>query len=299
MALKITRASDPISVEQLVLCIYAAPGLGKTTAGFTAEAPLLLDFDGGVHRAGNRKDSVPIRSWAEVAGITAADLAGYKTLVVDTAGRALDFLTLSVIESDPRMGNKAGALSLQGYGALKVAFASWLSRIKQTGLDVVLIAHMDEQRKGDDVIERLDVQGGSKNEIYKSADAMGRIYMSNGQRVLNFSPSDVGFGKNPGALEPMAIPDFARVPDFLAGVIAQIKAKLNSESDAQARARQEAEEARKRFAQLDSAEAFNEEAVNLSLNGDPRLKRLLLDVATEKGFHFDKKSKEFRATAAA
>jgi hypothetical protein len=43
------------------------------------------------------------------------------------------------------------------------------------GKDVVLIAHMDEQRNGDDIIERLDVQGGSKGEIYKAADAMGRV----------------------------------------------------------------------------------------------------------------------------
>src|SRR5690606_38238567 len=51
MALKITKASDPLTVEQLIVCIYGPPGLGKTTLGFSARKPLLLDFDRGAHRA--------------------------------------------------------------------------------------------------------------------------------------------------------------------------------------------------------------------------------------------------------
>ena len=69
--LKIVRASDPVLVERLNLCLYGDPGVGKTTLGFTAENPLLLDFDEGKHRAANRRDAVPVSSWSDVAGITA------------------------------------------------------------------------------------------------------------------------------------------------------------------------------------------------------------------------------------
>ena len=85
--LKILSASEPLPVEQLVVAIYGQPGIGKTTLAFTAEAPLLLDFDKGAYRAAGRKDTVQIEAWPDVTNITEADLAPYKTVIVDTAGR--------------------------------------------------------------------------------------------------------------------------------------------------------------------------------------------------------------------
>ena len=156
MALKITRSADPITVERLNLCLYAPPGIGKTSLAFTASNPLLLDFDQGSHRAANRKDAVRVSSWDDVAGITADDLAGYDTVIVDTAGRALDILSADIIRKDPKKGY-GGSLNLQGYGVLKAQFTAFLKLLNGFGKDVVLIAHMDEQRNGDEVIERLDV----------------------------------------------------------------------------------------------------------------------------------------------
>src|SRR6185436_10349945 len=187
--LKITKSSDPIVVKNIVLCVYGVPGLGKTSTGFTADGPLLLDFDHGAQRSRNRRDSVQIQSWSDVASMTQADLVAHKTLVVDTAGRGLDCLTADIIDADPKMG-RGGNLTLQGYGALKGQFVGWLRLVRSFGLDVVLLAHSDEQRKGDELIERLDAQGGSKNEIYKCADVMGRLYLDKGKRILNFSPTD-------------------------------------------------------------------------------------------------------------
>src|SRR5690606_10653581 len=189
MALKITKATDTIEVKNLTVCIYAVPGVGKSTLAFTADRPLLLDFDQGAYRAGNRGDVVQVSSWDDVVSITAEDLKPYKTLVVDTAGRALDSLTASIIEGNPKLG-RGGALTLQGFGELKARFIAWTKLIRSFGLDVLLVSHADEQRSGDELIERLDIQGGSKNEIYKAADVMGRLYLSQGKRMLNFNPTD-------------------------------------------------------------------------------------------------------------
>jgi hypothetical protein len=226
MPLRIIRSSDPISVEHLVLCLYGPPGVGKSSLGFTAEDSLLLDFDAGAYRAANRGDSVPVKTWADVTGITAADLEGYRTIVVDTAGRALDILSADIINRDPKMG-RGGALSLQGFGKLKAEFTAWLKMLRSFGADVVLLAHADEQRSGDDVVERIDAQGSSKNEIYKVADAMGRIAIRNGKRMLLFSPTETAFGKNPAALDAIEIPSFTSNPRFLGDVIHRIKGKLN------------------------------------------------------------------------
>jgi hypothetical protein len=234
MALKITRASDPIVVERLNTVLYGPPGLGKSSIAFTAEAPLLLDFDNGSHRAANRKDTVRVSDWSDVVSITADDLAPFRTVIMDTAGRALDALTVDIIRANPKHG-RGGALTLQGYGELKARFVAFLKLLNSFGKDVVLIAHMDEQRSGDEIIERLDVQGGSKNEIYKAADAMGRLVLADGKRWLRFSPTDAAFGKNPGQLEPLQVPHFSEpgFAGFLAWVIQQTKDRLNELSEAQ------------------------------------------------------------------
>jgi hypothetical protein len=118
-------------------------------------------------------------------------------------------------------------LTLQGYGELKSRFIAFTKLIRSFGLDIVLLAHCDEQKNGDDLIERIDVQGGSKNEIYKAADVMGRLYIRNNSRFLNFNPSDTAFGKNPGQLPDLAVPNVGDNPSFLAGVIAEVKTTLN------------------------------------------------------------------------
>lgn len=256
MSLRIVKAEDPIRVDRINVCIYAPPGVGKTTLSFTASNPLMLDFDKGAYRAANRKDIVQPQSWADVASIGADDLKGYDTLILDTAGRALDMLTVDIIAGNPKLG-RGGALTLQGYGALKSGFAGFLKLMNSFGKDVLLLAHMDEQRNGDDVIERLDVQGGSKGEIYKSVDAMGRIFIRDKKRVIDFSPRENAFGKNPANLEVLEIPDISVNPHFLADVMTGIKAKLNAESETQKEAHQTVEKWREVIDNLTSADDFN------------------------------------------
>jgi len=292
----ITKADDAIEVKQITIALYAPPGTGKTSTAFTATAPLLFDFDSGAYRSQFRKDTVQIGSWSEVEAMTEDDFASYKTVAVDTIGRALDALTAHLIAKNPKFKGYGGALTLQGYGALKSSFIGWLKLLHSFGKDVILIAHMDEQRDGDNTIERLDVQGGSKNEIYKSADAMGRIQLVAGKKFLNFNPSDTAFGKNPAQLSAIPIPDFHDEPEWFGTVIERIKTALN-ESSATASAKQFIlEEFRKTFAGLNTVQDFNAKVVELG-NADPAVKKLLVAAGTAKGYQFDGKSKSFKAAA--
>lgn len=301
MSLKITRSCEPIEVKTLTMCLYAPPGIGKTSTGFTADKPLLIDFDKGSYRSGNRRDVVQVESWADVEGITAADLAPYRTVVVDTAGRALDVLTAQVIADEPKHG-RGGALTLQGFGALKTRFVAWTKLIRSFGLDVVLLCHSDEQRSGDELIERLDMQGGSKGEVYKSADAMGRLYLKKGKRVLNFSPTDTAFGKNPAGLAPIEVPDFGASPDFLAGVIAQTKEALNRMSEEQVAAIAALDEWRTLIEAAETDEqlsALIHPAQEAPESVRDNVKRMLTKAAKERGLAFDKAAGKFGPEPAA
>jgi hypothetical protein len=301
MPLRIVRESDPIEITQLIVVIYAPPGLGKTSLAFTADDPILFDFDKGMHRSRNRRDGQRVQSWEEVCGLTAADFAPYKTVVVDTAGRALDFLSSDIIRGDSKMG-RGGALTIQGFGVLKNRFTSWLNMLREFGKDVILTAHSDEKQRGDDTVERLDMQGGSKNEVYKCADLMGRLSMRDGKRFLTFSPTDAAFGKDPAGFGTVEVPDFALEPNFLAGIIRDAKARINSQTDRQIEAAQFLETWRVTLEAAMTPTDFNnavEEIGKAECSTAQRsvVKRLIMDRAASKDVAFDKASKSFVAKA--
>jgi hypothetical protein len=294
--LKIVKATEPMPVANIVITIYAAPGLGKSTLGFTAEKVLMLDFDKGAYRAGNRGDAVTVAKWIDVEAMTPEDLEPYSTIVVDTAGRALDAMGVDIIAKNPKAG-RAGNLTLQGYGELKGRFTQWQSFLRSLGKDVVLICHMSEEKNGDDTMERIDAQGSSKNEIYKSSDAMCRIQVGpSGERFLNFDPREGGFGKNPAQLPRLAFPHPDKNPHFLADVISQIKATINKMTEAQAEAVKESDVWQDG---VDGAESLNDINMLMQVAKDRKLaaplKAALMARATALGFAFDKKSAMFEA----
>lgn len=293
MALRITRAADPITVERLNMVLYGPPGIAKTSLAFTAADPLLLDFDNGSHRAANRKDVVRVSAWGDVAGMTAEDLAPFKTVVVDTAGRALDALSVDIIRNNPKHG-RGGALTLQGYGELKSRFGAFLKLLNSFGKDVVLIAHMDEQRNGDDIVERLDVQGGSKGEIYKAADAMGRLVIADGKRWLRFSPTDAAFGKNPGQLEPLEVPHFTapEFDGFLGSVIKRTKDRLNELTEGQREAVAEQKWFRDTLPSVSDADGINA-LIGRATDAGQACKAMLAARAKDIGLLYDKSKGEY------
>jgi hypothetical protein len=233
MSIHITKASEPITIQTVIVLVYGQPGIGKTSLASTSDAPLLLDFDRGAHRSGFRKDTVQVDRWSDISSMTVGDLAAYKTIIVDTVGRLLDVMSADIIQRQPKMQGYGGALSLQGYGALKAAYATWLGSLRSMGKDIVLVAHEREDKKGDVHIVRPDIQGGSYGEVFKCADGIAYMYRDGRQTILDFSPTDRWIGKNAGGFEPLTVPDFHQVQNYFATVIADTKSALNAMSEEQ------------------------------------------------------------------
>lgn len=295
MALRITPASEPIPVTRITMALYGDPGVGKTTLAFSADRPLLFDFDNGAHRAMNRQDVVRVATWGDVDGVTVSDLAPYNTIIVDTAGRMLDALSADIIANDAKLG-RGGVLSQQGWGRLKQRFTAWLKMLNQSGKDVILIAHGTEKMDGEVVNARLDVQGGSKDEIYKSVDAMGRVYIKNGKRVLCFDPTESAFGKNPGQFPLIEVPAPIS-PDFMAGIVAQTKEALNQQTKAMIEAAKAQAGWLEAFALLETVDDYNGKLDALKDQSTP-IKKLFMDSATAKGLVFDRKAGKFLTASA-
>lgn len=295
MALKIVTQSEQIKVNNLTICLYAPPGLGKTSTAFTAKNPLLLDFDQGAYRSQFRKDTVQIERWADIATITEEDLQPYDTIIIDTVGRALDMLTAEILRANVKgtTRNNGTELAQQGYGLLKTRFINWLKLLRSFNKDVVLLSHMTEEKKQEEFIERLDIVGGAKNEVYKVADLMGRIVQADKKRLLDFNPSSTGFGKNPVGLTTIEIPNFKTEPNFLADVIDNVKNALNAQSEQATKEQQELDELHNTLSSLVTIEEFN---AFIDPNMPSLHKKLLMDYARKAGFSFDVESKEFKET---
>ena len=263
MGLNIITAKEPIHIETIITFIYGDPGLGKTSLGFSAKNPILFDFDQGAHRSGHfRKDAVQIKQWSEVANFTAADLADYDTIIIDTVGRCLESIVDFLRSDSKNLRRGSSELSIQGYGKLSSIFKSWLQLLRSMGKDIVLLAHTSEDKDGDNVIKRPDAIGGSKKEMYKVADQMAYLTQERGQngmeRRLNFVPSDSYHAKDSGAIGNVIMTDLDKNPEQLANIIQQAKDHINSLTDAALKTQQELDEFRSNVMDAETPERLNE-----------------------------------------
>lgn len=182
----------------LKVLVYGQPGIGKTTYGLGATDPLLLDCDNGIRRVlpQHRRDNIPVKSWADIMGMLTEDLSPYRTLVIDTIGKLLDYLAESLVKDNPKYGAKNGGLSLQGYGALKNQFVSFLARCNSLNKHLVFISHDKEGKEGDDMVVRPDITGSSMGIVIREMDLVGYMESRANRRSISFNPTDRFYGKN-------------------------------------------------------------------------------------------------------
>lgn len=311
MIKNLIQDAGTLRVSSLVVIIYGQPSTGKTSLAFSARRPLLLDCDGGAYRAANKSGRPVARMerWADLDGLAQADLDGYDTVVVDTVGSCLDLMAADIVERNAKMrGYGAGSLSLQGYGLLKAMFERFCAQIKGWGKDLVLIGHTAEERRGDDgVAERLMAAGSTRQTVFRVADLVGRLsVVRDGQRVVSFSPGEAGhhYCKNVGE----GLPDtLVRAGDgeLLGRLIEQAKGLINAQSsaaaEAEAKAKADLAEMRNMFEKIDPTrpEAFDAARAALGDKATASEKRLLLQVAKERGLAFDRKAGAFVAAGKA
>lgn len=241
--LRIIRGEDRIAVDHPVMLIFGQPGICKTSLAYSADDVLLLDCDQGAHRAVNRRHTLKIDTWADIEALldTPHALDAYKTIALDTVGRALDLLTIHIIEETPKYG-RDGSLTQQGWGVLKGRFRTFLARLRAMGKDVLLIAHGREDKDGDVTQVRPDIQGGSYGEVLKSADFVGYVAMVGKHRVLDFSPSDRWVGKNPANWRPLQVPPIAKATRMLAELFDEGRQALGDISEESATVLQQVEQ---------------------------------------------------------
>lgn len=201
----IKKPSELAPKSTITVLIYGQPGIGKTTLGCSAPYPVLFDADGGVQRinGAHQVPTVQVSSWSDVqnaiAEIKEAEGKGELicgTIVVDTVGKLLDYMSADIIARDPKMGQRDGSLSLKGYGVRKMMFINFIKQLSVMGKNVVFIAHEREDRQGEETVKRPEIGGSSANDLIKELDLVGYMRAIGKERTISFDPNEAFYAKN-------------------------------------------------------------------------------------------------------
>lgn len=303
MGIQIITADQALQVSAIITYIYADPGLGKTSIGFTGDKAISFDFDKGAHRTGElrRGAVVQVNQWADVANLTPNDLLPFNTIVIDTVGAMLESIKTHLMLNNTNR-QKDGSLKLKAQGMANNIFKQYVNSLIGSGKDVVFIAHASEDQNGDQVIYRPDLGGKNRNELYRIADIMGYLTTvttgeGKSERLISFKPCPTHHAKNAGNLGgetgEVWVPDLKSNPTFLADLIKQAKDHINTLTSAQLAANKAFEDFNN-FVQSCSEVQYANDLNQLTESLDKEhiyyhnMRQSMLARAKDLGFTFDK-----------
>lgn len=222
--MKIVNTSEPQARPSVVMMVYGMGGVGKTTFAATAPNPLLLDCENGSKYFGMRGISLDvqlIKDWADLQDrdlLSAIKSDTYDTVIVDPIGEAMEKL----IENLKKVGGKKfvqsdGSLTIAGWGEAKNRMRNFVKFLRDTGKNVIFVAHVDEKGDEDRMVKRPMIATKISSEMVNLVDIVAYMTIASRDgedvRVLMVDPeSDKMIAKDrTGMLGKYVEPDFLKI----------------------------------------------------------------------------------------
>lgn len=195
------KPSELEFVTTIKMLVYGQPGIGKSTMALSAPNPVLFDFDGGVQRVNVafQCPTLQVKNWEEALQALEELKSGEvpcNTIVIDTAGKMLDYMSDFIMRNDSKMRMRDGSLSLKGYGARKVMFQNFLREVAMMGKNIVFVAHEREEKDGETKIVRPEIGGSSAGDLMKELDLVGYVQAVGSDRTVYWTPQEKFYAKN-------------------------------------------------------------------------------------------------------
>lgn len=300
---KFNELETPKTVKVMV---YGAAGSGKTTLALSAPSPLLLDFDRGVSRVNiehlKSVDTIQVGIWEDVLQMFSEDLSSYKTIVVDTIGKMMDYIIAH------KCGNRQP--SIRDWGGINSEFQTFIRRLSDLGKHIVFIAHRDTRKEGDDTVYIPTLREKNYSSIITELDLLGYVEMKTEQgktrRTITFDPTPRNDGKNTCNLQSvLTIPeivnkkgDVVMANDTLTRLVIQPYFRMIQQKEDAVKEYETLIELMKNdVAKISSAEDANEFAKSVSTkyvhvgSSMAMLKKLFSQRISELSLEYDKKTK--------
>ena len=181
-------------------------------------------------------------SWPELKRNfeAASDLADYDTVIIDTAGEAVE--TLKTFATDDNAKNKGSfdGLSGAGWGVVSSEYSWLMNQAFAGGCDVVVLGQMREDRgRGDATVERLDMAGRARQIVMSKATQIGWYGAIGNRRQLRFAPEEGRYTKDSVGLGNVYVPEVPKdvaiedseIAQFLARTLDVIKGRINKRNE--------------------------------------------------------------------
>lgn len=180
------------------MMVYGAGGVGKTTFASTAPKPLLVDCENGSKYFGLRgieMDVAKVNSWSDMEGLFDIAKSGeYETIIIDPIGELMEKLKRYMIaKADRKLVQSDGSPSMAGWGWLKDTMRSTIKILRDSGANLLLIAHVDEKGDEDKLVKRPMIMTKLSDEIVNMVDIVGYMTVTEvdgeAKRIIIVDPS--------------------------------------------------------------------------------------------------------------
>lgn len=187
--------------DNIVMILYGRGGVGKTTFAATAPRPLLIDFENGTKYLGERGlncDVIRMANWftredlMQLKGL----LPQYDTIILDPIGEAMEKLMSSAALDGKKFRQNDGSLSMAGWGEAKRQMKGLVKWLRDSGKNVILVAHVAEGKEGDQTSYRIQIATKLSDELPTMVDIisyMGVRKDAEGKKqVVLYTPAQGG-----------------------------------------------------------------------------------------------------------
>lgn len=229
--MKIHNTGDPTVKPSILMVVYGHGGVGKTSFAATAPAPIIADCENGSKYFGLRgikADVGMIEFWADTKEFikVATEDDKYKTIVIDPIGELMEkLMRYMVLKADKKYVQADGAPTMAGWGWLKKTMRDTLKVLRDSGKNVIIVAHVEEKEDEGRLVKRPLVATKLSDELVNMVDIVG--YMTTVtdpetaqvKRVIAVDPeSDKFVAKDrTGKLGTYIEPDFTKIVDGVRG----------------------------------------------------------------------------------